>query len=716
MSKRIQPITALRDTTKLERDLAEQDGILEITKNGYSDFVILSSDRYEAWKNQAASKEKQQPQTVVTEKEASDPLGFVKVRSACFDLQVAGVHKNEEAIIAAVKQAANDGATILCLPELCLTGYTANDLFETDTLLSESMDAIASILEKTKDIPLVFAFGAPIRHKNSLYNCAFLCFQGKILGIVPKTYLPNYSEFYEARWFTPAPEKNLMISFLGQTVPFGKNLIFYDTYYPDLKIGIELCEDLWVPDTPSTKLALNGATLLLNLSCSNEVVGKADYRRDLVKMTSARLRVAYVYADGGAGESTTDLVFSGHQLIAEDGTLLAESPLFSGKAADAEIDLEKIVSVRRKMTTFVTQDDEDITWIPFRLPLETPKTLHRHYARNPFIPEQKEIDLERVKTILSIQAMGLVKRLQTVHQQKVIVGLSGGLDSTLALLVAVEAFRLAGYDKKGITALTLPSFGTSERTHHNAKLLAEELGVSFREIPLKDTLLSHFKDIGHDPENHNITYENAQARERTQVLMDIANEENSLMIGTGDLSELCLGWCTYNGDHMSMYGVNASIPKTLVRYLCEGYALLYPESAPALTDIIATPISPELLPTDAKGQIAQKTEDKVGPYELNDFFIYHFLRFGYRPKKLYFLAKQAYAGVYDDAFLLHWLRAFFVRFFHNQFKRSCLPDGAKVGSVAISPRGDWRMPSDADVDDYLREIDTLVSATNNNSR
>ncbi|MDD5884534.1 MAG: NAD(+) synthase [Erysipelotrichaceae bacterium] len=718
MNKRIQPITALRDTTKLERDLAEQDGIIEITKNGYSDFVILSSERYEAWKSETTKKEcpRIEPSHLVTEEHLSDPLGFVKVRSACFDLNVAGVRHNRDAIVSAVKEAVKDDISILCLPELCLTGYTANDLFETDSLLSKSQEAIRAILAETKDIPVLFAFGAPLRRKNSLYNCAFICFQGKILGIVPKTYLPNYSEFYEARWFSPAPEKNLMVSFDGKEIPFGKNLIFYDTYYPDLKIGVELCEDLWVANPPSTKLALNGATVILNLSCSNEIVGKADYRRDLVRMTSARLRSAYVYADAGAGESTTDLVFSGHQLIAEDGTLLAESPLFSKQAADAEIDIEKIISVRRKMTTFSSFEDEEMAWIPFSLPLVTPSVIHRHYAMNPFIPEQKEIDLERVKTILAIQAMGLVKRLQTVHQQKVIVGLSGGLDSTLALLVAVEAFRLAKYDKQGITALTLPSFGTSERTHRNAKLLVEELGVNFREIPLKDTLLSHFKDIGHDPNNHNVTYENAQARERTQVLMDIANDENSLMIGTGDLSELCLGWCTYNGDHMSMYGVNASIPKTLVRYLCEGYALLHPESAPALTDIIATPISPELLPTDKQGQIVQKTEDKVGPYELNDFFIYHFLRFGYRPKKLFFLAKQAYAGVYKDDVLLHWLKSFFSRFFHNQFKRSCLPDGAKVGSVAISPRGDWRMPSDADVSDALEEIDALERAMDNGDR
>lgn len=424
-------------------------------------------------------------------------------------------------------------------------------------------------------------------------------------------------------------------------------------------------------------------------------------------MTSARLRCAYVYSDAGDGESTTDLVFASHNIISEDGSILKETKLFSMEDATADIDIEKLETSRIKSTTFNNSDSDEFLFVPFSLKLDVPNILLRHYSKNPFIPEKEEIDLERVRSILNIQAMGLVKRLKTVHQNKAIIGLSGGLDSTLALLVTVEAFKRLNYPLEGITALTLPAFGTSQRTHDNAKLLAEELGVSFEEINIKDTLTSHFKDINHDLSNHNVAYENAQARERTQVLMDIANDRNCLMVGTGDLSELCLGWCTYNGDHMSMYGVNASIPKTLVRYLCEGYALIYPKTAPALNDIIDTPISPELLPTDNKGNIAQKTEDKVGPYELNDFFIYHFLRFGYRPKKLFKIALEAYDGTYERETIKKWLKEFFSRFFHNQFKRSCLPDGAKVGSVAISPRGDLRMPSDASVEDYLSEIEKL---------
>ncbi len=470
---------------------------------------------------------------------------------------------------------------------------------------------------------------------------------------------------------------------------------------------MEICEDLWVPNPPSTELALNGATLILNLSASNEVVGKAKYRKDLISMTSARLFAAYAYSDAGAGESTTDVVFASHNLIAENGKILAETPLFEMKSATADIDLEKIVSERIRMTTYPSSNDESYAVIGFSLPILRPQKVLREYRRNPFLPKEGAFDEERVRTILLIQAEGLIKRLETVRQKKVLVGLSGGLDSTLALLVATVAFDRLGYDRKGIKAVTLPAFGTSKRTHDNALLLSKELGVEFEEINLKKALLSHFDDIHHDPNNHNVTYENAQARERTQVLMDIANDENSLMLGTGDLSELCLGWTTYNGDHMSMYGVNASIPKTLVRYLCEGYAKIHPEAAPSLNDIIDTPISPELLPLDQKGKIQQQTEDVVGPYEVVDFIIYHFLRYGYRPSKVYFLLCQAYGEKYGKEQLKGWLSSFFFRFWRNQFKRSCLPDGAKVGTVAISPRGDWRMPSDASVKDYLDEIEKL---------
>ncbi len=709
MNKKIQPITALRDTNKLEKDLNENNGLIYITKNGYSSFVILSPDRYEqlSEKNINLPRKEGKNQPLCLEgKEQSDPMGFVNVRSATIEVEVGGIKHNEEEIIKKVHEANNDKVSILVLNELCLTGYTCNDIFLFQSILSKAESSLLNIVKETKNDDVLFVVGLPLAKGNDLYNCAAIIHKGKILGFVPKTYIPNYGEFYEARWFKGYDEENSTILLDGKTYPFGKKLIFIDESYPKLKIGVEICEDLWVPNTSSTNLALAGANVILNLSASNETVGKAEYRRDLVRMTSARLHAAYIYSDAGDGESTTDLVFSSHNIIAENGTILSETEPFKMEEATSTIDIEKLESGRLKANTFDTNTNSFL-YIPFEMKLETPNSLLRHYSRNPFIPEGKEIDLKRVQTILDIQSMGLVKRLHTVRQNKAIIGLSGGLDSTLALLVTVEAFKKANFDLKGITAITLPAFGTSKRTHDNAKLLAEELGVSFEEINIKETLVSHFKDINHDIDNHNVVYENAQARERTQVLMDIANDRNSLMIGTGDLSELCLGWCTYNGDHMSMYGVNASIPKTLVRYLCEGYAILHPEAAVALNDIIDTPISPELLPTDKNGNIAQMTEDKVGPYELNDFFIYHFLRFGYRPAKLLKIAMVAYEGKYDKEFIKKWLRAFFSRFYHNQFKRSCLPDGAKVGSVAISPRGDLRMPSDASVDDLLQEIDEL---------
>ncbi len=711
MSKKIQPITALRDTTKLENDLKENDGLMYITKNGYESFVLLLPENYES-----LTKDKMpirndgsnfMTKTLeLDETNLSDPLGFVNVRASTINVEVGGVKQNEAEIIKKVHQAHKDHVSILCLNELCLTGYTSNDIFLFQTILDQSEKSITAIAKETREDDVFFVIGAPLRKGNDLYNCAIAIYKGEILGVVPKTFIPNYGEFYEARWFKNAPNGNSSVLIAGKTYPFGTNLIFIDKNYPSLKIGIEICEDLWAPNTPSTNLALAGANVILNLSASNETVGKASYRRDLVKMTSARLRCAYLYSDAGDGESTTDLVFASHNIVAENGGILAETELFSMKDATATIDLEKLISGRIKTSTF-NGDDSSFDFVPFSMKLETPDKILRHYSRNPFIPEQEEIDLKRVQTILDIQAMGLVKRLKTVHQSKAVIGLSGGLDSTLALLVVVEAFKKLNYDLKGITAITLPAFGTSKRTHDNAELLAKELGVSFEEINIKESVLQHLKDINHSPDDHNVAYENAQARERTQVLMDIANDRNSLMIGTGDLSELCLGWCTYNGDHMSMYGVNASIPKTLVRYLCQGYALLHPEAAPALNDIIATPISPELLPTDKNGNIAQMTEDKVGPYELNDFFIYHFLRFGYRPKKMLKIALIAYEGKYDKEYIKKWLKAFFTRFYHNQFKRSCLPDGAKVGSVAISPRGDLRMPSDASLQDFLDEIEEL---------
>lgn len=710
--KKIQPITALRDTSKLEKDLLENNGCLFITKNGYSDLVVLSPEEYERLSegDRASFVSRKNPK--ISAKldyvaPQSDPLGFVKVRTESLHIEVCGIEHNVKEIEDAVARADKDKVAILVMPELCLTGYTSEDMFLTSSIQKKTFSALKELEKFSSTCDVFFALGAPIAFGNALFNCAVMIQKGKILGIVPKTYLPNYSEFYEKRHFSPAPEGNDTINVLGEEVPFGKKLLFVDENYPDLKIAVEICEDAWVPDTPSTLAAINGADVILNLSASNEVVGKKEYRRELVSSLSARLCAAYIYSDAGDGESTTDLVFAAHDIIAENGKILAETPLFDDGVATAEIDVEKLLAERRKMTTFGNAKERTFDIVYFSSMLEKPLVLDRHYPRNPFIPESNEIDLDRVSLVLSMQAQGLAKRLKTIHCHVVLVGLSGGLDSTLALLVCYEAFKKLGYDPKGIHAVTMPAFGTSKRTHDNAAELASVLGISFEEINIEDSLHQHFKDIHHDENDHNLTYENAQARERTQVLMDYAGDLGGIMVGTGDLSELCLGWTTYNGDHMSMYGVNASIPKTLVRYLVSGYALLHPEASRSLNDIVATPISPELLPTDEKGQIAQKTEDKVGPYELNDFFIYHFLRFGYRPAKLFYLACEAYRGIYDLPTIKKWLREFFNRFFHNQFKRSCLPDGAKVGTVAVSPRGDLRMPSDASVADFLSEIDAL---------
>lgn len=711
--KNIQPIVALRNTVQLEKDLKEINGPLFITKNGYSDFVILTPEFYESHILKKDGPEPQAPVSVKPNEKRlfsspqSDPLGYVRVKASSIEVEVCGVRHNEEEIKKAVLSSEKEEVAVLTLPELCLTGYTCGDMFFTATLHQEVEQAIVRLEKWSKGHKVFFVFGAPLSLNNCYYNCAIAIFDGKILGVVPKSFLPNYCEFYELRHFSPAPKENSLIEIQGTSYPFGTKLIFVDDNYLKLKIGIEICEDLWVPNTPSTSLALAGADLLLNLSASNEVVGKKEYRESLVSMTSSRLCSAYVYADAGRGESTTDLVFSGHNIIAENSKILSETPLFEMKSAIADVDLEKILAERRKMTSFDNEGMENIEKVFFSLPVNAPKTLIRHYSPNPFIPETNDIDLDRVQLILRMQAEGLLKRLKTIHQEKVFVALSGGLDSTLALLVAVEAFRQGGYDRKGINAITLPAFGTSERTHNNAVKLSSELGVSFEEINIKESILAHFKDISHDPNKKDVTYENAQARMRTMIMMDIANERGGLMIGTGDLSELCLGWTTYSGDHMSMYGVNASIPKTLVKYLVLGYAKLHPECADSLCDIEATPISPELLPTNSSGQIAQMTEDKIGPYELQDFFIYHFLRFGYRPKKLLFIAMSAYGEKYDRSTILKWMEVFFTRFFRNEFKRSCLPDGAKVGTVAISPRGDLRMPSDASVEDYLNEINIL---------
>lgn len=629
--------------------------------------------------------------------------GFFRIAAATPVIRVADCEHNGAAILGLMEQAAQQQVGAVVFPELCVTGYTCGDLFRDSTLIQGAEATLANLLDKTKEMDLIAVIGIPVAVNAELYNTAAVIYKGKILGLSAKRSIPNYSEFYEARHFSSAPATR-EISFCGQTVPLGGNLIFRCASIPELALGVEICEDLWMPEPPSANLASCGATVILNPSASDEVIGKAAYRRALVTGQSGRLICAYAYADAGEGESSTDLVFSGHNLIAENGTLLAEAPLFSTGLVCADVDLQRLIQERRRMTTWQSGCcSHEIIFDFTAKPLE----IHRNFPCLPFVPSDSSDLNERCELILSMQAEGLKTRLRHTGGKNVVLGLSGGLDSTLALLVVVRAFDSLNLNRKGITAVSMPGFGTTSRTKSNANGLAEQLGVTFREISIGDAVLQHFKDIGHDPQVHDVTYENSQARERTQVLMDIANQTSGLVIGTGDLSELALGWATYNGDHMSMYGVNASIPKTLVRHLVRHAAEhSEPQVKKLLLDVLDTPVSPELLPP-VNGEISQKTEDLVGPYELHDFFLFYMLRFGFRPSKIYRMARLAFAGVYEEETIKKWLLTFYRRFFSQQFKRSCLPDGPKVGSVTLSPRGDFRMPSDASAQLWLKEIESL---------
>ena len=635
--------------------------------------------------------------------------GFIKTAAGTIDVQVADVPTNTDTILARVRQADAAGVDLLTLPELCLTGYTCGDLFFSDCLLGAVEPALARILEQTAALSTVFTVGLPLRFGGKLYNCAAVVHAGRLLGVVPKTYLPNYGEFYEQRQFSSASVLGGNIydlTLCGQSVPFGTDLLFACAELPDYTFGVELCEDLWVPCPPSTRLTAGGAAIIANLSASDEVIGKADYRRMLVSATSARLACGYIYCSASPTESTQDMVFSRHHLIAENGTILAENePFADAELTITEIDVQRLMHERHRTTSYDAVPG--LRQIVFHQSLRRTQ-LTRPIAPNPFVPPYDDQLRARAEAILRIQSQGLKKRIEHTHAKTVVLGISGGLDSTLALLVCVRAFDLCGHSRKQIQCVTMPCFGTTKRTKSNAVKLCEELGVSVQEVNITAAVRQHFADIGHDESVHDVTYENCQARERTQVLMDIANQSGGLVIGTGDLSELALGWATYNGDHMSMYAVNCSVPKTLVRYIVQYEAA---SSAPALQavllDILDTPVSPELLPADENGQIAQKTEDLVGPYELHDFFLYHTLRFGTCPRKLFWMAKYAYAGKYDDETIRHWLKTFCRRFFQQQFKRSCIPDGPKVGSVTLSPRGDWRMPSDASSRLWLSEAEAL---------
>jgi NAD+ synthase (glutamine-hydrolysing) len=633
--------------------------------------------------------------------------GFIKVAAGTPKIKVADCRHNAEQIFSLIREASGQGVRVLVLPELCLTGYTCGDLFLHDTLIKGAEEALATVLKATSHLDIVAALGLPVRQGHRLYNCAAVIHKGSILGVVPKTHLPNYGEFYEARWFDAAPAQGGCIELAGQQVWMDTKRLFSCKTMRDLVLGVELCEDLWAVTPPSETLAAAGATLILNLSASNEAVGKAEYRRALVTGQSARLVCGYIYAGAGEGESTTDTVFAGHSLIAENGVLLTERRFTTGLTV-SEIDLDRLAYERRHMSTFPKEAATDNVTV-FTQELAT-TTLTRHISPTPFVPEDATKRKARCDEILLIAALGLKQRLEHTNAKYAVVGLSGGLDSTLAILIAAVAMKLLDRPAGDILAVTMPCFGTTDRTRDNAVELAERLGATLRRIDISNCVKSHFKDIGHPMERQDVTFENAQARERTQVLMDLANQVDGLVVGTGDLSELALGWCTYNGDQMSMYGVNSSIPKTLVRHLVSFVAGDKAEEdkrlSAVLSDILDTPVSPELLPA-VNGTIAQRTEDLVGPYELHDFFLYYFLRWGMPPRKILRLAEHAFARRYDRATILKWLRLFCRRFFSQQFKRSCMPDGPKVGSVALSPRGDLRMPSDASARLWLEELEEL---------
>ena len=632
--------------------------------------------------------------------------GFVSVACGTPKLRLADCNYNAEQTFTMMRKAEKAGVKVLVLPELGLTGYSCGDLFYQDTLLRSAEEALSTVLTATRNLEVVTAVGMPLRINNKLYNCAVIIQKGTVLGVVPKTHLPNYGEFYEKRQFAAAPEENGTVTLLGKSVPFGNKLVFRCADMPDLALGFEVCEDMWAPCSPAVDLAAAGATVIGNLSASNDIIGKDSYRRQLVTMQSAKLLCGYVYSSCGEGESTSDVVFGAHQMIAENGTMLAERR-FDGGLLVSEVDVQKLCYERRRTQMF--DKTPVVQEIPFSLTVSETK-LTRYVAPQPFVPEGKEDRDARCREILLIASLGLKQRLEHTGAKTAVVGLSGGLDSTLAVLITGLAMKMLDRPMTDIVAVTMPCFGTTDRTKNNAVILAEQMGATLRTVDISASVRSHFKDIGHDMEDHSVTFENGQARERTQVLMDIANQTGGIVIGTGDLSELALGWCTYNGDHMSMYGVNASIPKTLVRhlvaYLARDNAKKDEALHDVLEDILDTPVSPELLPA-VKGEISQRTEDLVGPYELHDFFLYYILRWGFSPRKVYRLALYALGKQYSREVILKWLKTCYRRFFSQQFKRNCLPDGPKVGSVALSPRGDWRMPSDAKWTLWQSELETL---------
>ena len=635
--------------------------------------------------------------------------GFLKVAAAVPSVKVADIEYNVQQIESLIAQAEGQGVEVIVFPELSLTGYSCQDLFKEQLLTDKAEEGLLVLLDFTRKLDVISIVGLPVQIGALLYNCAAVIQSGTLLGVVPKTYLPNYGEFYEKRWFASAHDLTAQDIYLaGSPVHVTPDPVIFTTC-DGVRFGIEICEDLWAPTPSSNRLSLAGADVIFNLSASDELVGKHHYLRQLLCQQSARTMSGYVYASSGFGESTQDVVYGGNAMIVENGKLLCEGERFSlqPQIKITQVDVELLRTERRTNSTFITAQSQDRV-VPALIACKPVATrdfdLVRPINPHPFIPDDDKMQ-ESCDEILSIQVAGLAKRLHHINAQKAVIGISGGLDSTLALLVAVKAFDRLALDRRGIIGITMPGFGTTDRTHDNALKLMNELGVTIREISIAKAVSQHFKDIGHDAAVHDVTYENAQARERTQILMDVANKENAIVIGTGDLSELALGWATYNGDHMSMYGVNAGVPKTLVRYLV-GY-IAGEMATDVLLDIVATPISPELIPADENGEIKQKTEDLVGPYELHDFFIYYFLRYGFRPSKIFMMASKAFEGTYDTEVIRKWLQTFCRRFFSQQFKRSCMPDGPKVGSVSLSPRGDWRMPSDASSALWLKDVERL---------
>ena len=642
--------------------------------------------------------------------------GFIRVAASSPKLKVADTSYNVEEIKSVIKEAGDKKVSVLVFPELSVTAYTCGDLFGQDILLKSAEEGVGEICRYSKDYDILIFVGTPVPVGQYLFNCAVVIQKGRILGIIPKTYIPNYDEFYEKRWFSSCRDySQKQISYCGcDDIPFGADILFQDDDMPEFCVGAEICEDLWSPIPPSSYGALSGATVIVNLSASNELVNKSAYRTELVAQQSARLISGYVFSSSGVFESTTDLVFGGHLIIAENGLILTESKRFERDSvlAVTDIDLQKLSSMRRKNLTF--RDSMDKTQVYYRRVLfkrdtERMDCILRKINPYPFVPSSSESIDKRCSEIFNIQVAGLAKRLEHIGSRDVVIGVSGGLDSTLALLVTVKTFELLKFPMSNIHAITMPGFGTSSRTYNNTVNLCKALNTDFKEISIVKASLLHLKDIGHDPDDLDVTYENAQARERTQILMDIANKEGGIVVGTGDLSELALGWSTYNGDHMSMYAVNCSVPKTLVRYLVKWVAenQIGKEASSILFDILDTPVSPELLPADSKGRISQKTEDIIGPYELHDFFLYHMMRYDAPPDKVAYLAFNAFKGKYTKEEILKWMKYFYKRFFSMQFKRSCLPDGPKVGTVSLSPRGDWRMPSDASPAIWLKQIECI---------